>query len=111
MQLEDGQVTAFVEFAPWQPIDGLMCMQIGYAVPESYRGKGLATKAVTAAIAELQHGLKRGGIVEFCIEAMIDVKNVASQRVAMKTISDRPVETTDSISGLQALHYVCKIGV
>jgi hypothetical protein len=110
VRLGDGKVTAFVEFVKWKPIDGLLCMHIGYAVPEAYRGRGLATETVTAAIAELQQGLKRGGIKKFCVEAMIDVSNVTSQRVAVKTISDKPVETTDSISGLGALQYIRKIG-
>jgi hypothetical protein len=84
-----------------------------WAALHAYRVRGsrsLATETVTAAFAELQQGLKRGGIKRFCVEAMIDVSNVMSQRVAVKTISDKPVETPDSISGLPALRYVREIG-
>ena len=110
VRLEEKTVTAFVEFVPWDPIDGLRCMHIGYAVPEAYRGKGRATEIVTAAIAELKNGLKRGGIKEFYVEAMVGSDNVASQHVAAKAISDKPVETMDRISGLPALQYLRKIG-
>jgi RimJ/RimL family protein N-acetyltransferase len=110
VRLEGKTVTAFVEFVAWDPIDGLRCMHIGYAVPEAYRGKGRATEIVTAAIAELKNGLKRGGIKEFYVEAMVGSDNVASQHVAAKAISDKPVETMDSISGLPALQYLRKIG-
>lgn len=110
VRLEGRLVTAFVEFVRWEPIEGRLCMHIGYAVPEAYRGKGRASEAVTAAIAELQHRLKRGGIKEFYVEAMVDADNVASQRVALKTISYSPIEAKDSITGLAALQYIRKIG-
>ena len=109
VRLDGKTVTAFVEFVRWEPINGRLCMHIGYAIPEAYRRQGRATEAVIAAIAELQNGFKRGGIKAFYVEAMVGADNVASQRVAQKTISDAPIEAIDSVTGLPALQYLRKI--
>ena len=102
-------VTAFVTLLPAEPVEGVPCFQIGYAVPERFRGKGNAKRLVTAAITELRQGLARNGIVSFYVEAVVGVDNEASKRVAAATISTTPVEGTDSFSGVPALQYLRNI--
>lgn len=108
VRLEGKMVTAFVEFASCEPIEGTPCFAIGYAVPEAYRNQGRAKEAVNAAISEMQHGFGRIGMV-FYVEAIVGADNKPSQRVAEQFISDTPVAMTDQISGLPAFRYVRRI--
>ena|SRR5689334_348159 len=109
IRLEDTTVTAFVEFASCEAIEGTPCFAIGYAVPEAHRNQGLARNAIRAAISELQNGLGVIGLSVFYVEAIVGVDNKASQRVAEKVISDTPVLVTDQVSGLPAFRYVRKV--
>jgi RimJ/RimL family protein N-acetyltransferase len=107
--LENRTVTAFVNFVLVDPIERKPCFSIGYAVPEAYRNQGRAKEAVGMALAEMQHGLARGHISTFYVEAIIGADNKASQRVAEQAISPTSVAITDQVSGLPALQYVRKI--
>jgi len=109
VRLQRQTVTAFVEFVICDPIEGALCFNIGYAVPEAYRSQGRAKNAVSAAIAELKQGLARSKITTFCVEAIVGIDNKASQHVAAETISTTPVAITDQVSGLPALHYLRRI--
>lgn len=106
---EDGIVTAFVSIARAQPLDGLACVGVGYAVPERFRGQGRATEILTAAIKEVTHGFTESGIHAFAIEAVISADNPASIAVARKVLTDNPREITDDISGQPALQFVRKV--
>ncbi|SPO53205.1 GCN5-related N-acetyltransferase (fragment) [Pseudomonas sp. JV551A1] len=41
-RLEHGRVKAMAMFVSMDKIDGIGCFQVGYAVPEAYRGRGWA---------------------------------------------------------------------
>jgi len=103
--LDRQTVTALVMLVFVDRKDGAPCFQIGYAVPPAYRRQGLAQKAVHAAIAELRHGLARTGVTRLSIEAVVGLDSVASQHVAAATLSAKPTQITDSVSGLPALYY------
>lgn len=110
VSLDGGDVIAFVNLILVDPIDdGIVCFQIGYAVSEKYRNQGYAKAAIKSALAELWSGLSQNGIPSLCIEAVVHIDNHASNAVARTTLSDRPTEVTDCVSGLQALHYVLRI--
>ena len=109
VRLEGRTVTAFVEFALCEPIEGTPRFCIGYAVPEAYRNQGRAKEAIRTAISEMQHGLGRIGLSVFYVEAIVGADNKSSQRVAEQAISDTPVAVTDQISGLPAFKYVRRI--
>ena len=109
VRLDRRTVTALVMFALVDPLEGSPCFQIGYAVPERYRAQGRAKDIVVAAIAELKKGLIGNGVPAFYIEAIVGTDNEPSTRVAAATISTSPVQITDYVSGLPALHYVLKV--
>jgi hypothetical protein len=71
VRLDRRTVTALVMFAQVQPLKGLLCFQLGVAVPEKYRAQGRAKEIVIAATAELQNGLSRSGIPAFYVEAVV----------------------------------------
>ena len=91
-----------------QPLEGLPCFQLGYAVPERYRAQGRAKDIAASAVAELERGLTRNGVRTFCIEAIVGTDNEPSMRVATATVSNSPVPITDELSGLPAFHYIRK---
>jgi RimJ/RimL family protein N-acetyltransferase len=97
VRMEHGKVTVFVTLVQGGFIERAPRFDIGYAVPEVYRKQGRAKEAVRMAITELRHGLGRGRISTFYVEAIIGADNKPSQRVAEQTISENPVAMTDEI--------------
>jgi hypothetical protein len=108
--LQGSTVTAFVNLVPVDPIEKRPCFMIGYAVPQAFRGQGLAKAAVRAALAEMEVGFSRAGLAPFFIEAIVGADNLASQAVAAATLSDTPEAVTDEFSGQPAYQYVRKLG-
>jgi RimJ/RimL family protein N-acetyltransferase len=101
VRLEGKTVTALVSFAEGEPIDGIHCYNIGYAIAEAYRNQGRAKEIVAAAIKEL----KENGEA-FYVNAIVAADNVASQRVAAQVVSETSVSITEPISNLPAFRYV-----
>lgn len=109
MRVEGRTLTVLIMFAQSESVDEYPCFSVGYAVPEAYRGKGLATNALVAGLAELEHGLRRTNIPAIHVEAVIGVSHAVSQSVAAAVFDDAPTEIVDSVSGQPALHYTRKI--
>lgn len=109
VRIEGETVTALVVFAIVDPIDGVPCLQVGCAVPEAHRRKGLAKSTMAAGIAELKQGLGRNGISTFYVEAVVGLDNEPSKRVAAAILANHPSNITDDVSSLPALHYVRKV--
>ena len=104
-----GIVVAVALFAVAEPIKGLPCYNIGYAVTNSQRGLGIGSEVLRKAIEELAHGLSRTPMKAFYLEAVVSVDNEPSNRIATKTISDSPVAGTDCFSGEPILQYVRRV--
>jgi GNAT superfamily N-acetyltransferase len=105
-RIENNDVTALAVFAVVDPIDGIPCFQLGYAVLPEKRGQGRARDLVNAAIAEMRNGFRRAGVMRFYIEAIAGESNVASNRVAATTISKTFELITDAFSGQPANRYL-----
>lgn len=108
-RIVDNVAIALAMFVLSEPIDGVPCFGLGYAVPKKYRRRGNATAIARDGLAELQHGLARGGISSFYIEAVVGIDNLPSQRVSEKVVSAIHTKITDSVSGFPALRYVRKL--
>ncbi|NNJ16722.1 GNAT family N-acetyltransferase [Pseudomonas putida CSV86] len=104
-RIEHGRVKAIAIFVHHEPIDGVPCFNLGYAVPEAYCNRGWAGMIIEQGIQELRHGLGRHGAKSFYVEAVVGADNIASQRVASKIISDSPTAGIDSESGEPVLQY------
>lgn len=93
-----------------EPYDGIPCFQVGYAVPEKFRGQGKATDILQASIKELRAGLSRSGAkMPIYVEALIDAENAISNRVAEKVMGPRVKETVDDMTGTPAFQYMLKV--
>ena len=109
VRLENKTVTAFVNIVPCTSIEKTRCFQIGYAVPEAYRNRGLAKETIKMVLAEMKHGYQLAGIAKFYIEAIIYANNKPSRRIAENVLSTQATEIIDEKSGLPAFQYLRKI--
>lgn len=100
-----GDVQTLAMFVLTEPIDGVTCFNVGYAVKESHRGRGLAIEAVNKGIKELKKGLGRNSLRSFYVEAVIDETNAHSIKVAEKLFSSPGVGVKDHYTGTPALHF------
>lgn len=104
--ISNGKVLAISLFAFTAPIDGVPCFNVGYAVVESMRNKGLAADILAKSIEELRNGFMRNGAKKIYLEAVVAVSNTPSNKVAKKVLSDTPTQCTDAYSGQPALQYI-----
>jgi hypothetical protein len=103
----DGRIVQSIAvFVEAEPVHGVPCFSIGWAVIESMRGQGLATEIVQKAMAELLKGLKRNRIHKFYVEGIVATSNVASNRLAKRLLSDSPKAGTEAISGEPIFQYL-----
>lgn len=109
VRLQERIVVSLVMFVVVEPLDGIPCFHIGYAVPARFRGMGLAKSTIRAAVNELRTGIARAGIMAFYIEAIVGEDNPVSKSVAAATISTEPTAVIDEFSGLPAFQYLLKV--
>lgn len=107
--LKNNLVIATAVFIPADPIEGSLCFNAGYAVDKKYRQKGYGKEVVQKAIDELVNGFTRAKVPSLYIEALVSVKNEASNRLAKSLFSSDPIECTDSYSGQASLQYIKKL--
>ena len=103
-------ISAIAIIIPAEHENGIPVFQIGYAVPQHLRKRGLAKQIAQAALDEFTAGMTRNGVPTFYMEAIVGVKNVASQKVAEHVIGGTAKPVSDGASGEAALQYIRKIG-
>ena len=109
-RMQNDSVVGIAIITPAEFENGLPVFQLGYAVPQHLRKRGIATALAQAAIDEFTAGIARGGVVHFFMEAMVGTKNIASQKVAERVIGGDPRPTVDEASGEPILQYMKEIG-
>lgn len=87
------------------PLNGLICYNVGYAVNERHRGHGLALEAVNFGLERLKTTLKSEGVSQFYLEAIIDKNNLHSINITNKLFLSPGVPTIDGESGTPSLHF------
>jgi hypothetical protein len=102
VRFDDHTVTAIALFVEIEPFEGRPCFQVDYAVDPNYRGFSKLT--LMAAIEEIRTGLGQARFPPFYIEAVIDVENHISQRVAAACISSASISVVDQFNGSPSLH-------
>lgn len=109
-QLRGNSVSAIAIIIPAEHENGLPVFQIGYAVPQHLRKRGIGKAIARAAIEEFTAGMARNGVVHFYLEAIVGVKNIASQKVAAAVIGGTTKDIIDDGSGEAALQYMIEVG-
>lgn len=107
---EGKTVKATVVFAPNGFFEGRPCFQVGYAVNNDFRQKGIAKEVLRMSIEELTHGFSRS-IPSFFIEAVVSPSNLASLRIAENVIGGTRDEIVDRLSGEKAIRFTTKAGL
>ncbi|WP_395321883.1 hypothetical protein [Variovorax sp. UC74_104] len=98
-------VKAFLACIMNGEIDGSPCMSVGYAVPEEGRNKGLAKQIFREVIQDQLSQARKAGPSSLFIEAVVDIENVPSQRVAETVLGVERESITDAASGRAAYRY------
>jgi hypothetical protein len=109
VQLNGQQVEAIALIVMTESIDTVPCFQIGYAVIESMRRKGLGKSIIKKALTDFKNGMQRNSIKEYYIEALISTKNKASNIIASRLLSNKPVKCKDEITNESAYQYLLKV--
>lgn len=108
---EDGKtVTAFLSCIMNGEIDGCPCIALGYAVPERMRDRGLAKQIMQDVIKDQVAQANHAGHSTVYIEAVVDVSNTPSQRVAESVLAVPREEIVDSASKRPAYRYTRRFG-
>lgn len=102
-------VEAFLTCVMNGRIGGSPCVAVGYAIPEKNRNKGYAKSILRDVIHDQAVQAKRAGHTHIYIEAVADVTNLASQKVAQAILRAAPEEIVDSASSRPALRFTAKV--
>ena len=102
----DGKtVLAFLVCVINGKIDGIPIVSLGYAVPENMRKRGYAKAIMHDAIKDQ---IKQAGRSLY-FETMVDVDNVASQRVSESVLEVAPEELVEADSERPAYRYTKRV--
>lgn len=101
----DGEVQALATFGQEEPINGVDCYSVNYYVNEKHRGRGLAVEVVNKGIKELRNDLALISVRKFIVDAIIDVTNVHSIRVAEKLFPGPGKTMKDYYTGVPSLYF------
>ena len=101
----NGEVQALAIFGLEEPINGIVCYNVGYAVHMNHRGRGLAVEAVNIGLDKLRNELSLAGVKSFYLEAVIDVVNSHSILVAKKLFSKNGILINERDTGTLSLHF------
>ncbi|QDX97065.1 hypothetical protein EGD00_08170 [Pectobacterium carotovorum subsp. carotovorum] len=98
-------VKAFLSCVMNGEVDGFPCVAVGYAVPESERNQGYAKMILRDVISDQIYQSRMSDIHTLYIEAVIDVSNIVSQRVAEAVLNVERESIIDAVSGRSAYRY------
>lgn len=99
------EVMAFLACIKNGTVDSFPCVSVGYAVPETMRNQGFAKQIFRDVIQDQVTNAGRSGIARLYIEAMVDVTNQPSQRVAEAVLGVERESVVDSASSRPAYRY------
>lgn len=102
-------VEAFLNCVMNGEVDGFPCVSVGYAVPESARNQGRAKQIFRDVLDDQLYQAGKSGIKTLYVEAVVDVTNVSSQRVAEAVLKVERESIIDSVSGKPAYRYTARI--
>jgi 20S proteasome alpha/beta subunit len=104
-KMRGASVGALVIFTGNGMEKGVPVFQVGYAVPQHLRKRGLAKEALRLALEDFRQAMADNGVPEFYVEAMVSEKNIGSQKVAADVIGGEPLQSADRESGEPCWRY------
>lgn len=101
-------VKAYVSCIMNGQVDGFPCIAVGYAVPEELRNTGAAKQILKDVVQDHISQAKRFGVGVIYVEAVVDVDNLPSQRVAAAVLGGQQERITELESGRPAFRYTAR---
>ncbi|EMO4161992.1 GNAT family N-acetyltransferase [Morganella morganii] len=99
--IENGIAKGIVMFVTIPKINKTPSLGIGYAVMKSNENQGIATRLVKKSIDEIKSRFS----FSFYLQAIIDANNIASQKVALKTLPCTPVKIIEQQGNMPAYDF------
>ena len=88
------------------PVNGIKCYSVGYAVSEKYRGQNLSIDAVHKGVDDLKRQLRQTTTIKnFYLEALVATTNSSSIRIAEKIFLTSGTPMIDTESGTKSLFF------
>lgn len=101
----NNEVQAVAIFGEDDPINGIDCYDIGYAVKDKHRGQGLSIEAVNKGVEDLKQILRQTSTKQFYLAALVAITNTPSLKVAEKLFLSTGVPAIDTESGTRSLFF------
>ncbi|MGY3286292.1 hypothetical protein ACVW05_003918 [Pseudomonas fulva] len=89
-------------------VKGYPVVGVGYAVPEAFRNRGYAKQILADVVQDQVYQAGQNGIRELYVEAIIDITNIASQRVAESILTGSRNELDEGASGRPAVRFTSR---
>lgn len=89
-------------------VKGHPVVAVGYAVPEALRNQGHAKRILADVVQDQVSQAGKNGIRELYVEAIIDITNIASQRVAGTILTGSRDQLEEGASGLPAVRFTSR---
>ncbi|MDP9517740.1 hypothetical protein [Pseudomonas protegens] len=102
------EVQSFVSCVRNGYVNDYPCVGVGYAVPEALRNRGYAKQILADVVQDQVHQAGQNGIRELYVEAIIDITNIASQRVAGSILTGARDELAEGASGRPAVRFTSR---
>ncbi len=102
-------VLAFLSCLMNGEVDGMPCVAVGYAVPERFRNKGAAKQMLKDVIKDQAFQAGKNNFPAVYIEAVVDVTNTPSQKVAETVLGAEREDITEVHSGRPAFRYTLRV--
>ncbi|WP_145181925.1 GNAT family N-acetyltransferase [Pseudomonas sp. URMO17WK12:I11] len=101
-------VQSFVSCVMNGYVKGFPCVSVGYAVPEALRNQGHAKQILADVVKDQVYQAGQNGIRELYVEAIIDIRNIASQRVADSILTGSRDHLNEEASGRPAVRFTAR---
>jgi hypothetical protein len=100
------EVQALSIFGLEDPIKNIVCYNVGYAVCELHRKRGLAVEVVSKGLEKLTRELRSTNLEKFYLEAIVEVTNIASINTARKLFASPGRPMIDFYSKRPAVYFL-----
>lgn len=101
----NGEVQSLATFGTSEPISGVPTYSVNYSVNEKFRRQGLATEAVIFGAGVMKSYMAPKGIDKFYIEAIIDIGNLPSIKLAEKLFPGPSIPVIDEYSDTKCVQF------
>lgn len=106
VKLVNNEAQALAILGEEDPINGIECFSVGYAVSEKHRGSNLSIEAVKKGLEDLKRILRQTTTIKhFYLEALVATTNIPSIKIAKKIFMNSGLKMIDAESGTESYFF------